>query len=174
MLTKTTPLLELYIGFDHGHNQQEKGVKMRELKDFREKIDSTIEALEKIVVSNLKMLKSLLVDDPKRFEEVLKSIQKIGSTLPKCSLAHQCEELEIYKFTLAYTDPKLASEWHPTKNGDLTPSDVSKHSYTKFWWQCPNDKDHEWEAAVCKRIQKWPGSGCPYCSVNRSKFQHHL
>ncbi|MCH7599227.1 MAG: zinc-ribbon domain-containing protein [Myxococcales bacterium] len=32
--------------------------------------------------------------------------------------------------------PKLAQEWHPTKNGELTPSDVVAGSHSKAWWKC--------------------------------------
>jgi|GEM_PF-5383137 len=51
--------------------------------------------------------------------------------------------------------PNLCDEWHPTKNGQLRPSDL-------FWWIC--SKGHEWEAMNSRSIQN---QGCPYCS-NRS------
>ena len=56
--------------------------------------------------------------------------------------------------------PKVAKEWHPVKNGELTPSDVSFGSHTKVWWICKNG--HEWEASVAKRGSG--GRGCPYCT----------
>ena len=59
---------------------------------------------------------------------------------------------------LATTNPDLASEWHPTKNGDLTPADVLRGSHRKVWWLC--QKGHEWQATIDSRDQ---GSGCPYC-----------
>ncbi len=60
---------------------------------------------------------------------------------------------------LATKNPKLAEEWHPTKNSDLKPTDVALNSNKKVWWQC--DKGHEWNASVCDRIR---GRGCPICS----------
>ena len=42
--------------------------------------------------------------------------------------------------------PEIAKLWHPTKNGNLTPSDVVCKSHHKAWWQC--DKGHEWQAAI--------------------------
>ncbi len=60
---------------------------------------------------------------------------------------------------LATTHPMLAAEWHPTKNGKLTPQKVSKSSNKKVWWQC--EHGHAWEAAIYSRIN---GNGCPYCS----------
>ena len=55
--------------------------------------------------------------------------------------------------------PKLANQWHPTRNGHLTPQDVAPHSNKKLWWVC--DKGHEWETSPSKRSN---GNGCPYCS----------
>tara|TARA_B100000579_G_scaffold436964_2_gene464642 strand:- start:222 stop:407 length:186 start_codon:yes stop_codon:yes gene_type:complete len=52
--------------------------------------------------------------------------------------------------------PNLVKEWHPTKNGDLTPSDVTHGSGKKIWWIC-NEK-HIWEARVSNRTLH--GSGC--------------
>ena len=60
---------------------------------------------------------------------------------------------------LAKTHPHLAKEWHPTKNGNLTPNDVTAGSGRKAWWQC--EKKHEWKAVINSRSQ---GIGCPYCS----------
>ena len=59
---------------------------------------------------------------------------------------------------LATVNPTLASEWHPTKNGDLTPSMVTKSSSKKVWWQC--DKGHEWQAKIAERSR---GQSCPIC-----------
>ncbi len=39
--------------------------------------------------------------------------------------------------SLASLYPELAFQWHPTKNGDLTPSYVVARSAKKRWWKCP-------------------------------------
>ena len=39
--------------------------------------------------------------------------------------------------SLATQFPDVAEEWHPTKNGDLTPVDVVAGSIKRFWWKCP-------------------------------------
>jgi hypothetical protein len=62
---------------------------------------------------------------------------------------------------LATKYPELAKEWHPTRNGDLTPKDVTSGSGRKVWWKCPVTDDHEWEAQVVSRTHM--GSGCPCC-----------
>ena len=55
------------------------------------------------------------------------------------------------------THPELAEQWHPTKNGDLTPQDVVSGSHRKVWWKCP-DCGYEWEASIANRSR---GRGCP-------------
>src|SRR5579859_2019218 len=64
---------------------------------------------------------------------------------------------------LAATHPLLASEWHHTKNGDLTPYDVSHGSNRKVWWQCKKNKKHEWEATINHRSNSIKPTSCPYC-----------
>ena len=34
--------------------------------------------------------------------------------------------------------PDIATEWHPMKNGEITPSMVYAHSQDIFWWICPH------------------------------------
>lgn len=64
--------------------------------------------------------------------------------------------------SLAYRFPELAKEWHPTKNGDLTPFDVTFGTGRKVWWigTC----GHEWEAIIKERVR---GYGCPICAGKR-------
>ena len=56
--------------------------------------------------------------------------------------------------------PELSKEWHPTKNGELTPHQISSKNGRKVWWLCPACQG-EWEAVISNRAN---GSGCPYCS----------
>jgi hypothetical protein len=60
--------------------------------------------------------------------------------------------------SLAAENPHLARQWHPRKNGTLTPKDVTLKSGRKAWWLCK--RGHEWEATVASRSN---GTGCPYC-----------
>lgn len=57
--------------------------------------------------------------------------------------------------------PKVASEWHPTKNGELTPDKVVPGSNIKVWWKCSKGDDHEWKVAVFYRTKN--KSKCPIC-----------
>ena len=36
--------------------------------------------------------------------------------------------------SIVYTDPELASQWHPTKNGDLKPESVTRRCNIPVWW----------------------------------------
>lgn len=61
---------------------------------------------------------------------------------------------------MATTNPELAKQWHPIKNGNLSPFNVTMNSNKKVWWIC--DKGHEWMASIASRNKG--GYGCPYCS----------
>lgn len=63
-------------------------------------------------------------------------------------------------------DSQLYLEWHPTKNGELTPESVSYGCHNKVWWICTNG--HEWEAQVKSRTYN---HGCPYCSGTNKKAE---
>ncbi len=52
----------------------------------------------------------------------------------------------------------LISEWHPSRNGDLSPYNVKAGSSLKVWWKC--QRGHEWQMTVITRSK---GSGCPFC-----------
>ena len=66
---------------------------------------------------------------------------------------------------LATTHPELVKQWHPTKNGALTPQQVSKGSSQKVWWQCP--LGHEWKAPIKQRAG-WEPTSCPTCLGRRN------
>lgn len=60
---------------------------------------------------------------------------------------------------LASRYPDLAAQWHPTKNGTLTPEQVLPGGHQKVWWIC--EKGHQWQAVVKSRVS---GCGCPVCT----------
>ncbi len=79
-----------------------------------------------------------------------------------------------YNNSLAANYPELALEWHPHRNGLLTPDKVNKSSRYKVWWlgKC----GHEWQMKVSDRTRPEYKSkngkthkpqGCPYCSGKR-------
>ena len=89
--------------------------------------------------------------------------KKNGTGCPICSN----RQILVGYNDLLTTHPQLAKEWHPTKNGNLTPEMVTAGSLKKVWWFLPyydnvKDKvfDFEWEATVSNRALK--NSGCPF------------
>jgi hypothetical protein len=60
----------------------------------------------------------------------------------------------------------VSQEFHPIRNGSLTPSDVPYSWKQKVWWQCPNIPAHEWEATPNNRTKKNNPTGCPDCRGN--------
>jgi len=59
-------------------------------------------------------------------------------------------------------DPALAAQWHPTRNGDLRPAQVTPNmSGRQVWWQCA--AGHEWQARPDQRHGE-KQTGCPYCA----------
>jgi hypothetical protein len=61
--------------------------------------------------------------------------------------------------SLAHQYPAVAKQWHPKKNGKVTPDQVTKGSSKHYWWNCPKVVDHEWKASVFHRTSG--GQGCP-------------
>lgn len=64
--------------------------------------------------------------------------------------------------------PAVAAEWHPERNGELTPATVVSGSGRRAWWVCCRCS-HEWQVSIAQRTT--PGAyrsprsnGCPRCS----------
>ena len=82
-------------------------------------------------------------------------LQEGGLGCPVCS-NHQV--LAGYNDLLT-TDPKLAAEWHPIRNGQRRPSEFTSGSNKKAWWLCV--EGHEWFAFISLRSR---GTNCPRCT----------
>lgn len=81
--------------------------------------------------------------------------------------------LATSKTSLAALHPALAKQWHPTRNGDLTPSDVRPGSRKRAWWKCPKGPDHEWQAAIGNRTSR-SATGCPCCAGRQLSTTNNL
>lgn len=66
--------------------------------------------------------------------------------------------------------PDIAAEWHPSRNGDLTPSKFKCGSDYRAWWRC-HSCGHEWQTSIGHRVN---GTGCPVCYQKRNQEQHPL
>lgn len=61
--------------------------------------------------------------------------------------------------SLGHVFPAIAAMWHPSRNGALTPADVTKSSMKVAWWQC--DRNHQWQNTI--NAQTHGSGGCPAC-----------
>lgn len=93
------------------------------------------------------------------------SFHEWNTLISERSRGRGCPTCSGKRILIGYNDlgtinPELAKQWHPTKNGKLTPKKVTRSSAQNVWWICA--LSHEWEAPVNRRAN---GSGCPFCSV---------
>lgn len=79
---------------------------------------------------------------------------------PVCSGRQVCKDN-----CLASLKPKIAKMWHSTKNGKLTPDDVTLGSGKKVWWKCKCG--HEWQAYVKQVVlsENAKSNGCHKCEI---------
>lgn len=67
---------------------------------------------------------------------------------------------------LATKNPEISKEWHPTKNENLTPYDVTANSNKYAWWMC-SKCGHEWKSSICSRNSL--DRGCPECNTSKGE-----
>jgi hypothetical protein len=72
---------------------------------------------------------------------------------------------------LATTHPEVASGWHPSRNGKLTPSDVTAWAGMRVWWKCPVARDHVWRTSIGNRAS---GKACPFCCGRMASITNSL
>lgn len=65
--------------------------------------------------------------------------------------------------SLAENMPELAKEWNPTKNGNLTPYDITTGRFKPVWWKC-SKCGYEWMASPNNRKK---GISCPKCGIKK-------
>lgn len=105
---------------------------------------------------------------------IIKLLKLISNSQKEFDVCIQRDWIEIDKNryypiinnSLAAVYPHLIDEWDYSKNGILTPYNVSRASGRKVWWKykkCGNS----WEAIISNRAK---GSGCPICA---SKNAHN-
>ena len=69
-----------------------------------------------------------------------------------------CANLKVSNTNnLKVVSPKIASEWHPTKNYPIKPSQIIAKTGKRYWWKCKHG--HEWQNSPANRFTR----GCPYC-----------
>ncbi|MDQ0864783.1 zinc-ribbon domain-containing protein [Arthrobacter globiformis] len=78
-----------------------------------------------------------------------------------CPSCRGAETRKAQKNWLAHTLPEIASQWHPTRNGKLTPADVVWDSQRTVWWLA-DCCGHEWQETPRSR-DKYDRLPCPQC-----------
>ncbi len=63
------------------------------------------------------------------------------------------------KGSLAQNRPDIAKQWHPTKNGNLTPNDITCGTEYKAWWI--DEEGNEWQSSVAVRCRSDISTGVP-------------
>lgn len=61
--------------------------------------------------------------------------------------------------------PDMASEWHPTKNGALFPSQIREGHAKLVWWLC-SECGREWQRSPGARVAN--GAGCRRCAAGKA------
>lgn len=81
-----------------------------------------------------------------------------GRGCPKCSRKRK----GVKGGNLTPLSHLAVESWHPTKNGDLQPTDLSAGSHRRVWWQ--GKCGHEWQ----RRVRDFDRYGCPICRSKRN------
>ena len=79
-----------------------------------------------------------------------------GNGCPFCS-----GKLPSSKYNLQLTHPEIVEDWHPTANGELKPTQVTKGSWHEIYWQCKEVLEHVYPMSVYNRTA---GKKCSYCA----------
>lgn len=109
--------------------------------------------------------------------EYLKFLTMGGISIPVVSVEsdrNEILEFKILRFedSFAYKYPELPKEWHPTRNGKLTPDLFTPRSGEVVWWLCLKC-GNEWRTPISNRSA---GHGCDKCATikrnetKRNKF----
>jgi len=86
-----------------------------------------------------------------------------------CPMCARRSKYPTEEHNLASRFPELAKQWHPDKNGELRPEDVTPGSMKQIWWQCFAETPHVWESTVCNRTTRQPDGRCPKCDGSVSE-----
>jgi len=84
-----------------------------------------------------------------------------GDNCPYCSGRRPSPE-----YCLQALSPELTAQWHPERNGALTPLDVTPGSGKIVWWLC--SCGHEWPASISNRYNR--GHNCPHCADHTKHY----
>jgi len=85
--------------------------------------------------------------------------QQTGFNLKRSTGDELCPQCK----SLAFKKPEVALMWHPKLNVPFKSEDISYRSGKKVWWQCTEDKSHEWYASPDQMLASNRNGYCPHC-----------
>jgi len=124
--------------------------------------------------------KDCTIDECKHEWDALVNNRTIhGIGCPVCSAKGISRRLCKHRY-IDYTHPKIASQFHPSKNDDLMVNTILSGSPEPVWWLCdkrstPDCMDackHEWTTSPANRIGN--ERCCPFCSDPPKKICAHM
>jgi very-short-patch-repair endonuclease len=90
-----------------------------------------------------------------------------GRGCPYCNSSKLCHEINCnICFIKSFASHEKSKFWHPTKNGELTPINITKHNHKKCWFIC-NTCPHPNLISIAHVSD---GRWCPYCSIPTKKM----
>lgn len=95
------------------------------------------------------------------WETTVKEQSIAGDKCPYCSNKKVLDGFN----DLATVEPELLKQWNFSRNGNLSPSTITRGSGQKVWWAC--EKNHEWEAYPYSRTGR-KNSSCPVCAAGKT------
>ena len=84
-----------------------------------------------------------------------------GSGCPYCSPTFK---LASAGYNLTVSHPHLVEFFHPTKNAELKPEQITGGAVKVIWWRCPDDHSHEFERSPAHMSSSNAQNLCPYCT----------
>jgi len=163
-------LINIYT-FIHKHNPEKfhktNPYTIQNIKLWCKSNNKLFELISDIYEGNKKLLKWKCLK-----EDCLEEFENNWNNIYTGNGCGFCNGKQVSKSNcLATKNSVLAKEWHPTKNVDLTPYDVTANSNKKVWWQCSKNPKHVWKAIINNRVK---GNECPYCSGRYPSEEYNL
>lgn len=144
---------DVYKDLNKNEKCEEKGIRLIRIREYNcpdidgevlIRKDNSDEALEQVINELLELLSV--------------NYEKADISNDRVNIINQYK-FSLKENSLLVKNFKIASEWHPTKNGSLTPDKVTCSSELKVWWVC--NKGHEFNTPISSRYY---GTGCPICA----------
>lgn len=147
---------------------QEKGIKLIRIREDSLIDENLNEICDEYIISSY---------DGRTYKGLTNCIKELFVLLKReCDVNVERDYLEIQEIyyvnrkeqSLSNRFPEIAKEWHPVKNGKITPEMVLPGTSNKYYWIC-SKCGYEWEAAVSSRTNKHHRNGCPNCAGRKRK-----